>query len=176
MKAKQISSYSLLFLIAAALFICLQSCKKGLLILLPTEYDAVYDKDGRVYDFQYEAKPKFLIYQDLANLMIDLKELGGPSFDSTMRANPDWQFLFIHQGTLADTTQIMKFLNYNKCSIPVIIDEKDSFLKINDFPHYTMWNCYMTSDNRDVEGWMYGGEPFEVQFARAKEKLKKYEK
>lgn len=166
---------TLFFILVGA--VCFQSCKLNKApLLLPTEYDAVYDKDGRVHDFQYESKPKFIVYHDLAHLIADLKELGGPSFDSLMRANPDWQFFFIHQGTLADTTQIMKYLNYNKCGIPVIIDEKDSFLKINNCPHYTMINFFLTSDNRCFNGWLFGGEPFEIQFSRSKEMLKKYEK
>ena len=115
-----------------ALFICLcSSCSSGT-VILPLEFDRVFTKDGSKPLALEDGKNRYLWFVTIDGLRDDLYHTPRGKIDEIMSANPDWQFICYCRARYEDSTAIESTLKRFECSIPVVIDEDSSFLKLNN--------------------------------------------
>lgn len=164
---KRISFFILLFL--------LMGCSQNK-IKLWTDYDIVYSISDEVKE-NYSIKgnrPFVANYFSLEGILWGLQMSTKGRVDKLIENNPDWDFVFYCNCSIADTTVLGEALRKLDCKIPVIIDTASKSFSINNFGKDEVGASSFTC-NKDGE--IYGGgvifvkNPFDHYFQEAKIRL-----
>ena len=115
----------------AGCFSCREPAKQQL--VLGNGY--VYDRTGRVdsasLDDTYDKDKTVVTYLDIRVLDVVLSETPKGKIDRIIRDNPDWNFVFMINAKLADSSYVVKKLNQYECAFPVFLDKDEEFKENN---------------------------------------------
>lgn len=152
----------------------LYSCSQGPTIKLPEDYSCVYSQNRRLSGFLPATNTnKFIIYASKGALLARMPELRKTSIDSLMASSPDWQMIVYYKGPLSDTTEVTSIMIKACCSAPVVFNDEDQFLAVNNIEKsWGSMSYFLDKRNRVIDGWLVGGPPFERQFNRIKRNIR----
>ena len=159
----------IILVFSAALVSCTPSHK----VTLPNDYSHVYTKEGRIDTFEPDpSKNKFILYARQKNTLKPcLSELWTSSADSVFKANQEWQFMIIYNGSLADSLDLRNLLERYECGAYLVISENDEFKDKNGLDNVFLTSYFLDRRNKVLGQWLVGDDSFEKQFNRVKNNI-----
>ena len=172
MSSGKLLFYRLAVLTFLSFFI--SSCYQGIRIRLPKDYSCVYSLNRKLTGFLPDPNTnKFILYASKGALLARLPELKKSSVDSLMFSSPDWQMIIYYKGPLSDTSEVTSIMIGACCSAPVVFNEEDQFMAVNNFEKsWGSISYFLDKNNRVIGGWLVGGSPFEKQFNVIKRRIR----
>ena len=139
-----------------------------------------FNRYGRVKDYDYDlSKKKVITWWDLNGMWGDFFYEPYPGvrlspegrIDSTILANPDWEFIFyVTPRTPRDTFYIMKALDSTKCNITVMVDYDSLYLKTNNLKSNHADGLILTAKGKHLGFGKVNNPAFDFAFKKAKER------
>lgn len=123
------------------MFVSLMSCKDDGVHPVAIE-DGMYviDRHGLVENYAPDfSKNKIYVYMITGCMNEWLSRTPRGKIERIMDDNPDWELLVYVDGSVKDTSKVRAKLEQYDCNIPVIVDTKGVFRKLNGMKEVILW-------------------------------------
>ena len=155
--------------------VSLMSCKDDGVHPVAIE-DGMYviDRHGLVENYAPDfSKNKIYVYMITGCMNEWLSRTPRGKIERIMDDNPDWELLVYVDGSVKDTSKVRAKLEQYDCNIPVIVDTKGVFRKLNGMKEVILWGgIYDKNDVMIGVGVIGDGlSMFDSEFEKAKRRI-----
>lgn len=138
----------------------------------------VFNRGGKVTDGYplslFDKKRTVVTYLDIRTLGFILDDTPIGKIDWIINNNPDWDFLFVIDAQLEDSSAVIHKLNQYGCDFPVIFDANHEFKKRNHLDNF-LATSFIYKKNKIVNLGVIGSSRsfFDEEFDSYKKRIER---